>query len=300
MAQTPRQDAAEAIAALEAHRGALQALDPDEGSSSPLASRGALSLSDWGTILTVGPGSPATVYAPAESKDTNWSIELQAVQLPGGALKISQSAGYLAAFITYCIGGAKFTKTIAPIGLNVRRIPVVGRQVTVTVFMSAPGAPIFSGNTAATGAPSTTAPVQVQVGIAHDNQSHVPVEYFGPQWINPGSNTYMNSTAQQAVYGAQSRGVLLAIRTSVLFMPTGGGSSAFWIMLFDQTGVGGTYPIWRSKPLTAVNDWDSWDDQLGPSIEWAQGLWIGASTTPLVYNAVGGAPSFSFDVKVGQ
>jgi hypothetical protein len=257
-------------------------------------------LTQYGTTLTVGPGVPGTISTPPGDVDFNHTIEIQAQSLPGGVLSTTAATGYLAAFVSYYVGGAQFTKTIAPIGLNVRRIPVSGRQVTVTVFLSPPGAPA-QGGTSASGATLATAPVKVNVAVCHENESKLPIEFYGPQWIQAGiGNIYMTGTAQQAVNGVQSRGILLAARISVTFMPTGAGSSAFWVHLFDQTAAGGTYPIWRSGALTADYQSYSFDDEFGPCIEWDQGLWIGASSVAGQYSACGGAPLFTLDLKVGQ
>ena len=294
---TTRDDARanEAIAALHSSGGLEYTPDHDDEGRPAVHP-----LTEFGALLTVGPGSPATVSTPPQNFDTNWTIEMQVKTFPPGISATSPFATDIyVATVTYTIGSATFTKYVLLLGKVVRRLPLTARQVTVTVSVT---------NASFSLAELPVGQGQVAVGISHGNGAKNPIEQYAPYWNNCAAGStagalYMTSTSPQSVPLVTPQGLLLAARVSVVTMPTGAGSSGFFVMLFDSSTQPNNLavPIWVSKPLTAVNDWDAWDDEFAPSVEWDSGsLWIGASSTAGTYAACGSAPSFRADFKMGN
>lgn len=226
-------------------------------------------------------------------------VFIRPITLPGGKLSKVATTGYLVANVQWYIGEAQFQVSLKPLSLSVARIPVQGaRQVTVFVQWvgpaSNPSAPVANGV------------IQVMVGIG-DGRTASPDEPWCPEYVPTQADgtigtLYGTSAGGEKVSGANGKGTLLALRSSIAAMPTGAGATGFWWQFFDAAGVfAGDVPILESKPMLAVGDWWLWSDEECPTIHWATGLWAAASSTPGVYTAVGGGALFgTIDLKQGQ
>lgn len=258
-----------------------------------------------GRLLNLTAGGSDAIASPILCDDTDWTVELQANAIPGGVLSTLAATGYFVASITYGIGGAKFTKMLAPVGLRVRRWAGTGRQVSVNVTWQGAG-PAGNPSSGVTIAGNPT--LNVWAAISRGGQNKAPIEWWAPEWIlsQPGGTTdaLYGGAAPQLVSGAAAQGVLLAARLAVATMPTGAGATGNMVMLFDSpSGTAPTddaSPIWRSKPLIAASDWDAYDDEFGPQIEWNQGLWVAQSSTYNNWTACGAGGGFTFDLKQGS
>ena len=257
-----------------------------------------------GRVCNVLPGQPDAAQTPSLPIDLEWTVTIQAASLPNNAKSTTQAAGYLAAYVTFSVGGTFFTKVIAPLGKRVRRLSgITARQVTVQIQWIGPGA------TSNPSSPSAaTTPCSVRVGFARGGQSKLPMEFFGAQWINTQAGgvagALYGAVTPQVLSGAAASGLMTACRLNVSTMPTGAGATMMWIHLFDASTTGatpttGAVPLWESKPLLAAGDWDAFSDEFDPENEWTSGLWIGASSTSGTWTACGATPSFRFDLKAG-
>ena len=260
-------------------------------------------FAQFGNSILVAPGQAAGLDTGRPLvTEQEWTIEVQAYSLPNGALSTTQSQGYLQAIISWSVGAATFRKTLQPIGLRVRRVPLTARHVTVNVAWVGPGANNPS-------APAST-PIPVSICISRGGRNKAPIEWWAPQWLltqeGGTAGALYGAITTQLVSGAQTSGILLAARLAVAAMAaSGAGATGMMVMLFDSPAGGSAptttaVPIWRSKPLVAANDWDAYDDEFGPAIEWDTGLWVGASSTYGTWTACGATPSFTFDLKQGS
>lgn len=244
----------------------------------------------------------AVYDSPTLDSDADLMVEVCVNVTPDGlAPNIRGNLGYVQAVVEWRSAESSFqgvnAKTLRPIGQRVRRLPVRGSHVRVTV----------SWVNAVLLASLNTPAIQVNLSIGQRVHEASPAEWLCPEWVKtaalnvPGG--LYGGTAAQAVSGALTSGVILGTRISLDAAPTGAGATKCYVMAFDSAAapVANAIPIWSSKPLLASGDWDSFDDEIAAGgLEWDKELWVALSSTAGIYTPVGAGGAFTFDLKQGN
>jgi hypothetical protein len=223
------------------------------------------------------------VNTPNAAVENDYVVSIQALSLPPGfgGTAPSTTCGVLRYRIQYAQGESDLEIEGYLSDLEAQTIDISARQIQVSV--------------AWLNAPAGTAPCRAIAGVGRTMLSHPPTRPNVPTWFRTpaaGYATGTNTAANSKVVG--SANTQLAVPASGGFRGASGAVTAItaattvYIMLFDAPTTGtapttGAVPIWTSDALQAGQSFSALDDS--GRVAWIYGLWVGASTTPIVMTA---------------